>query len=82
MSDAISCIKPLIEDPEHYEEVYYNAFFKIARKDVVLESVIEYFDAEVMKRLIDTFGRDEEFSLFGVGVGEGRIFLNTHARWY
>ena len=71
MSAAISTIKPLTEDHERYEDVYYNAFYKVAQKDVVLEKVIQYFDATVMKRLTDVFGCGEEFSLLGVGVGEG-----------
>ncbi|XP_030850766.1 histamine N-methyltransferase-like [Strongylocentrotus purpuratus] len=71
MSAANSNIKPLTEDHERYEDVYYNAFYKVAQKDVVLEKVIQYFDATVMKRLTDVFGGGEELSLLGVGVGEG-----------
>ena len=70
MSGAISNIKPLTEDHERYEDVF-SAFSKVAQKDVVLEKVIQYFDATVMKRLTDVFGSGEELSLLGVGVGEG-----------
>ena len=78
MSAAISNIKPLTEDHERYEDVFYNAFYKVAQKDVVLEKVIQYFDATVMKRLTDVFGSVEEFSLLGVGVGEGIYSYSFH----
>ncbi|XP_063954143.1 uncharacterized protein LOC129258568 isoform X2 [Lytechinus pictus] len=71
MSADIYSIKPLTEDPKRYEDVYYNVFYKIAQKDVVLEKVNQYFDNKVIKMLTDVFGCDEEFSLLGVGVGEG-----------
>ena len=75
MSYSTSNLKPLTEDHERYEDVYYNAFYKIAQKDVVLERVNQCFDITVMKRLTDVFGRDEQFSLLGVGVGEGMIMI-------
>ncbi|XP_041461269.1 histamine N-methyltransferase B-like [Lytechinus variegatus] len=71
MSADIYNIKPLTEDPKRYEDAYYNVFFKLAKKDVVLEKVNQYFDANVVKMLTDVFSRDEEFSLLGIGVGEG-----------
>ena len=77
MYAAIPNIKPLTGDHGRYEDVYYNAFFKKAQEDVLLEKVVQYFDATVMERLTDVFGCGEEFSLLGVGVGEGiyRYFL-------
>eukprot|EP00057_Strongylocentrotus_purpuratus_P008316 XP_011662790.1 PREDICTED: histamine N-methyltransferase [Strongylocentrotus purpuratus] len=71
MSAAISNIKPLTKDHGRYEDAFNNAFYKVVKKDVALEKVIQYFDATVMKRLTDVFGCGEEFSLLGVGVGEG-----------
>eukprot|EP00057_Strongylocentrotus_purpuratus_P009522 XP_011663996.1 PREDICTED: histamine N-methyltransferase [Strongylocentrotus purpuratus] len=70
MSAAISNIKPLTEDHERYEDAF-SAFSKVAQKDALLEKVIQYFDATVMKRLTDVFGGGEELSLLGVGVGKG-----------
>ncbi|XP_041462060.1 histamine N-methyltransferase-like [Lytechinus variegatus] len=72
MSAAMCDIRPLTEDEGRYQDVFYNAFYQITQSDnVLLEKVNQYFDTKVMKKLTDVFGRDEEFSLLGVGVGEG-----------
>ncbi|XP_041472830.1 histamine N-methyltransferase B-like [Lytechinus variegatus] len=64
-------IIPLTGNHERYEDTYYNAFYKIAQKEFLVEKVSQYFDTKVMKILTDAYDRDEEFSILSVGVGEG-----------
>ncbi|XP_041461266.1 uncharacterized protein LOC121412541 [Lytechinus variegatus] len=71
MSVAVPNLKPLTEDPERYEEVFYKAFFKVSQTDVLLEKLNQFFDEKVMDLLTGVFGREEVVSLLGVGVGEG-----------
>ncbi|XP_041461229.1 histamine N-methyltransferase B-like [Lytechinus variegatus] len=66
-----SHLKPLTEDHKRYQDTFNTAFNKIAERDVVFEKVTQFFDKKVMKTLTDVFDRDDEFSILGIGVGEG-----------
>ena len=73
MSDFVSNLKSLKEEHDRYEDAFLNAFYHVAQKDVILEKVVQYFDTKVVKRLTDVFCPNDQFSLLGVGVGEGTL---------
>nr|XP_054754170.1 histamine N-methyltransferase-like [Lytechinus pictus] len=71
MSDSVS-LKPLSRDPNRYQDVFLNAFCKIARKDLEYEEICRHFDRTVMKQLTRFFSTEDQCNILGVGVGEGR----------
>ena len=64
---------------EEYHNSYKNGLRKLpGHIHAIDQHVFEKFDNVIVEKLKDAFRKDEEFSVLGIGVGEGRLTVQAY----